>query len=145
MNTQPPPVKPLSRNPITRLITSLQQTVGWGKRLVIAVPMLWLILFFLIPFLVVFKISFGQTAIAIPPIAPILDWNADDAWDDAWNDAGNDARNDAWDAHAFNDGSARWNDAASRRHASQQLISSLWMNGKLGDSCIHDWKRCVVG
>jgi putrescine transport system permease protein len=38
-----------------------------ANRLVIAVPYLWLLLFFLIPFFIVFKISLSQTAIAIPP------------------------------------------------------------------------------
>jgi putrescine transport system permease protein len=40
---------------------------------VIAVPYLWLLLFFLVPFLIVFKISLSDTAIAIPPYVPVLD------------------------------------------------------------------------
>ena len=43
------------------------------SRLVIAVPYLWLLLFFLIPFLIVFKISLSQTAIAMPPYVPVFD------------------------------------------------------------------------
>jgi ABC-type spermidine/putrescine transport system permease subunit I len=43
-----------------------------GKRLVIAMPYLWLLLFFLVPFLIVFKISFSETRIAMPPYAPLL-------------------------------------------------------------------------
>lgn len=46
-----------------------------GRALVIAVPMVWLLIFFLIPFLVVFKISLSEPAIAIPPYLPILDWD----------------------------------------------------------------------
>ncbi len=42
-------------------------------RLVIAVPYLWLLLFFLIPFVIVFKISLSQTAIAMPPYVPVFD------------------------------------------------------------------------
>ena len=38
-----------------------------GRRLIIAVPYVWLLLFFLIPFVIVLKISFANTAIAIPP------------------------------------------------------------------------------
>ncbi len=43
-----------------------------ANRLVIAVPYLWLLLFFLIPFFIVFKISLSQTAIAMPPYTPVL-------------------------------------------------------------------------
>ncbi|MGB3540752.1 MAG: ABC transporter permease subunit [Mesorhizobium sp.] len=42
------------------------------SRLVIIVPYVWLLFFFLIPFIIVFKISLSQTAIAIPPYAPVL-------------------------------------------------------------------------
>ena len=38
-----------------------------GRRFIIAVPYLWLLLFFLIPFVIVLKISFANSAIAIPP------------------------------------------------------------------------------
>ena len=37
------------------------------------VPYLWLALFFLVPFLIVLKISLSQTAIAQPPYVPVLD------------------------------------------------------------------------
>jgi len=46
---------------------------GWGGRLVLWAPYLWLVLFFLIPFLIVLKISLSQTAIALPPYVPTLD------------------------------------------------------------------------
>lgn len=39
-------------------------------RIVILVPYLWLLLFFLVPFFIVFKISLSQTAVAIPPYMP---------------------------------------------------------------------------
>jgi putrescine transport system permease protein len=42
-------------------------------RLVIIVPYLWLIVLFLVPFLIVFKISLSQTAIAMPPYTPTFD------------------------------------------------------------------------
>jgi putrescine transport system permease protein len=42
----------------------------WGQRLVVVVPFLWLVVFFLIPFLVIFKISLSETAIAQPPYVP---------------------------------------------------------------------------
>ena len=40
------------------------------SRLVIIVPYLWLLIFFLVPFIIVFKISLSQTAIAMPPYVP---------------------------------------------------------------------------
>jgi len=44
-----------------------------GARLIVLVPYLWLAAFFLVPFLIVLKISLSQTAIAQPPYVPILD------------------------------------------------------------------------
>jgi len=48
------------------------------SRLVILVPYLWLLFFFLIPFAIVFKISLSQTAIAMPPYTPVL--TLQDGW-----------------------------------------------------------------
>ncbi|MCL1476791.1 ABC transporter permease subunit [Marinobacter sp. M3C] len=45
-----------------------------GRILVIAIPTVWLLVFFLIPFLVVAKISFSEAAIARPPYLPIVEW-----------------------------------------------------------------------
>lgn len=42
----------------------------------IAVPYLWLLALFLVPFLIVFKISLSDTALAIPPYTPTLDFAA---------------------------------------------------------------------
>jgi putrescine transport system permease protein len=53
--------------PGTRLIAAL------ASRFVILVPYLWLLFFFLVPFLIVFKISLSHTAIAMPPYAPVFD------------------------------------------------------------------------
>jgi len=39
----------------------------------IAVPYIWLLALFLIPFLIVIKISLSDTALAIPPYLPTLD------------------------------------------------------------------------
>lgn len=44
---------------------------------VIAVPYLWLLVFFLIPFLFVFKISFSDPIIGQPPFTPLFDWSKD--------------------------------------------------------------------
>ena len=45
----------------------------WGARLVVLIPYLWLIVFFLVPFLIVLKISLSHTAIAQPPYTPVFD------------------------------------------------------------------------
>ena len=50
-----------------------------GRALVIAVPLLWLLVFFLIPFLVVAKISLSEAAIARPPYLPVLEWDGERA------------------------------------------------------------------
>jgi putrescine transport system permease protein len=48
-----------------------------GRTLVIAVPYLWLMLFFLIPFIIVLKIAFSETQIAMPPYQPLVQWVGD--------------------------------------------------------------------
>ena len=45
----------------------------WTTRAAILVPYAWLAAFFLLPFLIVLKISFSQTAIAQPPYVPVFD------------------------------------------------------------------------
>jgi len=42
----------------------------------IAVPYIWLLALFMVPFLIVFKISLSDTALAIPPYTPTLDFAA---------------------------------------------------------------------
>ena len=58
-----------------RVIASL---ASWlerhGRRMVIAVPFAWLLLFFLVPFLIVLKLSFSEPMLALPPYAPLLEW-----------------------------------------------------------------------
>ncbi|WMY73106.1 putrescine ABC transporter permease PotH [Buttiauxella selenatireducens] len=48
-----------------------------GRKVVIALPYLWLILLFMLPFLIVFKISFAEIARSIPPYTDLITW-ADD-------------------------------------------------------------------
>jgi putrescine transport system permease protein len=52
----------------------LQQFLPNGRRLVIGVPFLWMFLFFLLPFAIVLKISFAESAVAIPPYTDILEY-----------------------------------------------------------------------
>jgi len=48
-----------------------------GRSLVTEVPYLWLLMFFLIPFVIVLKISFSSTLIAMPPYEPLLHWTGE--------------------------------------------------------------------
>ena len=45
-----------------------------GRGLVVALPYLWLVLFFVVPFVIVLKISFSDVDLAIPPYKPLIDW-----------------------------------------------------------------------
>ncbi|MCJ9670211.1 MULTISPECIES: ABC transporter permease subunit [unclassified Neorhizobium] len=44
-----------------------------ARWLVVAVPYLWLLLFFAAPFLIIFKISLSETTIAMPPYTPLFE------------------------------------------------------------------------
>jgi len=45
-----------------------------GRWLVILPPYVWLLLLFLLPFLIVFKISLSEPQLAQPPYAPMFEW-----------------------------------------------------------------------
>ncbi len=45
-----------------------------GRALVVALPFVWLLLFFVVPFVIVLKISFSDVDLAIPPYKPLLEW-----------------------------------------------------------------------
>src|SRR3984885_11320015 len=45
-----------------------------GQGLVVVLPYLWLMLFFVVPFVIVLKISFSDIDLAIPPYKPLLEW-----------------------------------------------------------------------
>lgn len=61
--------------PFARALKKLLVRFGLGGRaLVIAIPVFWLLIFFLIPFIVVAKISLSEAAIARPPYLPIWNW-----------------------------------------------------------------------
>lgn len=54
--------------------STLLKRLKIGRRVVIAFPLIWLTLFFLLPFALVLKISFSEAAIAIPPYGPLLEY-----------------------------------------------------------------------
>ncbi|MES1196946.1 MAG: putrescine ABC transporter permease PotH, partial [Steroidobacter sp.] len=61
--------------PLMNAIQSLLVRLGIrGRMAVIALPYLWLLLFFLIPFVIVLKISFSETQISMPPYSPLVQW-----------------------------------------------------------------------
>lgn len=57
------------------IIQSLMQRIQrhW-RAIVIAIPFLWLLLFFLAPFFIVAKISLAELAIASPPFTRMIEW-----------------------------------------------------------------------
>ncbi|MFO7647244.1 MULTISPECIES: ABC transporter permease subunit [Halomonas] len=63
----------MTPSPVPRLRRWLRPRRGW----VIAVPLVWLTLFFLAPFAIVLKISLSEAAISVPPYAAILDYSAE--------------------------------------------------------------------
>ena len=44
-----------------------------ARRTLIGIPYLWLLLLFLVPFGIIFKISLSDYAVSIPPYTPTLD------------------------------------------------------------------------
>ena len=55
---------------MTRLTQKLQLSLNG---VIIAVPFYWLLIFFLAPFVIVFKISVAESLIASPPFSPLFD------------------------------------------------------------------------
>ena len=50
---------------------------AYGKWLIILPPLLYLLVFFLIPFGFALKISLSETALSVPPFRDILQFSAD--------------------------------------------------------------------
>ncbi|KMW60226.1 Putrescine transport system permease protein PotH [Candidatus Rhodobacter oscarellae] len=62
------------RSPLDRLSHWFQ--TNWRK-IVIAVPFFWLLLFFLAPFFIVAKISLAELRISSPPFTEMIEWTGD--------------------------------------------------------------------
>jgi len=56
---------------VSRTLRQVQS--GW-RSIVIAVPFVWLFIFFLAPFFIVAKISLAELAIASPPFSKMIEW-----------------------------------------------------------------------
>jgi len=54
-------------------MTATRKRADGAGRSAVLIPYAWLILFFLLPFLIVLKISLSATAIAQPPYTPVFD------------------------------------------------------------------------
>lgn len=66
----------LWRFPPIRWFALLAQRMGLtGRAAVIAIPYVWLLLFFLVPFAFVLKIAFAEAVIARPPYTPLFEWS----------------------------------------------------------------------
>ncbi len=68
--TQTPEVKPPGK--IHLFLRKMRQS--HGRKLVIMLPLVWFILLFVLPFLIVLKISFADMARAIPPYTDLMTW-----------------------------------------------------------------------
>jgi putrescine transport system permease protein len=55
---------------------SVSKTPDLRRWYVIGAPFFWLLLFFLIPFFIVFKLSLSDVATAIPPYTPTFSWTS---------------------------------------------------------------------
>lgn len=56
------------------ILRSLSRRLPRGRHVVIGVPFLWLFMFFLLPFIIVMKISFAEADVAIPPYTDVYTW-----------------------------------------------------------------------
>ncbi|MBW7982335.1 putrescine ABC transporter permease PotH [Enterobacillus tribolii] len=75
---------PPSRRESGVVVWLKRQRGAHGRKLVIALPYLWLLCLFMLPFLTVFKISLAEMARAIPPFTDLIVW-ADDKLDISLN------------------------------------------------------------
>ncbi|KGK42297.1 spermidine/putrescine ABC transporter permease [Nitrincola sp. A-D6] len=56
------------------MLNKIRQALPGGRFLVFGIPFIWLLLFFLLPFALVLKISFSSAMIAIPPYQPVFSY-----------------------------------------------------------------------
>jgi putrescine transport system permease protein len=70
---QPPSPRKRGEGNSGEAVMTGQSFRSFGMRLLLLLPYLWLLLFFLAPFVIVAKLSLSQTALAQPPYVPVLD------------------------------------------------------------------------
>ena len=54
--------------------SALRHWLPQGRHFVIAFPYAWMLLFFLVPFAIILKISLAETQIAIPPYTSLVSY-----------------------------------------------------------------------
>jgi putrescine transport system permease protein len=62
---------------VKNLPRSIRKRLPGPRWLVIAVPYLWMLLFFAVPFAIALKISFASAVIAMPPYTDLINWSGD--------------------------------------------------------------------
>ena len=62
---------------LTRAINPLKRQDKLWRSVVISLPYLWMLIFFLIPFAIVFKISFADPIVGQPPFTALFDFKRD--------------------------------------------------------------------
>lgn len=68
------PAPPERVQPTRRFLSHLRAS---GRAFVIGIPTIWLLIFFLVPFAFVAKISLSEAAFQNPPYLPLLEWTDD--------------------------------------------------------------------
>lgn len=69
-----PPSATNRQNPLQGLLRALQ--TRW-KTVIILIPYIWLLLFFLLPFFIIAKISLAELAISSPPFTKMIEWTSE--------------------------------------------------------------------
>jgi putrescine transport system permease protein len=62
----------MNRNPIPALLMARVRTLLFNRRVLFGIPFVWLMLFFLLPFALILKISLTSSVMAIPPYEPVF-------------------------------------------------------------------------
>src|SRR5690554_1716828 len=62
----------MNRNPIPAPLTARVRTLLFHRRVLFGIPFAWLLLFFLLPFALILKISLTSAVMAIPPYEPVF-------------------------------------------------------------------------
>ena len=70
---------PCGADAVTRAVSFLKPRHTLGRRLVIGVPYGWLVLFFVLPFLILLRISVTDMGTGVDPFAPVVE-RVDGAW-----------------------------------------------------------------
>lgn len=74
MLSERPPSVPELKPPSSMKAVFHRLQMLHGRKLVIALPYIWLLLLFMLPFLIVFKISLAEMARSVPPYTDLVSW-----------------------------------------------------------------------